>query len=40
MNIFEVLATDSSESNSLMLSLEQAQSNWSLFRRNTCAFLR
>ena len=39
MNIFEVLATDSSESNSLMLTLGQAQQNWTLFRHNTCEFL-
>lgn len=39
MNIFEILATDSSESNSLMHTLGQAQRNWTFFRQNTCEFL-
>ena len=39
MNIFEVLATDSSDSNSLLQTLGQAQHNWALFRKHTCLFL-
>lgn len=39
MNIFEILASDSSTSNSFLMTMSQSQQNWSKFKQIVDDFL-